>query len=158
MKKILRKTLVEAGMSAYERKLTYEKIYETIYDKEEDSFVEEIIIFDYVILFDYDKEVDDEVEEDEVYKDPLDSVEILRIEKYDVIELLTSYGIDFEKSTSESVYFEVDGKEYRLSTHKRPAYQDESGIWHEWDYENQIICENEIEMYKEIKNILEVLK
>src|SRR5690554_5049609 len=154
MKKILRENLIKAGMSAYERKLTYEKIYETIYDKEEDSFVEEIIIFDYVILLDYDKEVDDEVEEDEVYKDPLDSVEILRIEKYDVIELLTSYGIEFEKSTSESIYFELDGKEYRLSTHKRPAYQ-ERGIWYEWDYENQIICKNEIEMYKEIKNILE---
>ena len=57
-KELLKEQLIKAGMSSYERKLTYEEMYKTIYDKEY-SFVEEIIIFDWVILFSYDKEVDD---------------------------------------------------------------------------------------------------
>jgi len=153
-KELLKETLIKAGMSAYERKLTYEEMYKTIYDKEY-SFVEEIIIFDWVILFSYDKEVDVDLEEE----DPLDYVEILKIEKYDVAELLTSNGIDFEQSTiSESVYFTFNGETYRVSTHRRPAYMDASGIWHEWDEDSDmkfILCENEIEMYKEIEKIIE---
>jgi hypothetical protein len=129
-------------------------MYKTIYDKEY-SFVEEIIIFDYVILFSYD--VDGDVEEEET--DPLDYVEILKIEKYDIVKLLTSKGIDFEQSTiSESVYFTFNGENYRVSTHKRPAYMDASGIWHEWEDDCNmkfILCENEIEMYKEIEKIIE---
>ena len=152
-KELLKETLIKAGMSAYERKLTYEEMYKTIYDKEY-SFVEEIIIFDWVILFGYDKEVDDDVE-----VDPLDFVEIYKIEKYDVIELLTSNGIAFDQSTtSESVYFEFNNKSYRVSTHKRPAYMDAGGVWHRWeDYsgEKSILCENEIAMYKEIEKIIE---
>lgn len=152
-KELLKENLVKAGMSSYERKLTYEEMYKTIYDKEY-SFVEEIIIFDYVILFGYDKEVDDDVE-----ADPLDYVEIYSIEKYDVVELLTSNGIEFEQSTiSESVYFTFNGETYRVSTHKRPAYMDTSGIWHEWEDDGNmkfILCENEIEMYKEIEKIIE---
>lgn len=151
-KELLKQQLIEAGMSAYERKLTYEEMYKTIYDKDY-SFVEEIIIFDYVILFSYDKEVDDDVE-----TDPLDYVEIYRIEKYDVIELLTSNGIEFDQSnSSESVYFEFNNKSYRVSTHKRPAYMDASGIWHQWEDDGNmkfILCENEIEMYKKIEKII----
>ena len=153
-KALLKQQLIEAGMSAYERKLTYEEMYKTIYEKDY-SFVEEIIIFDWAILFSYDKVVDD-VEEEET--DPLDYVEILKIEKYDVAELLTSNGIDFEQSTiSESVYFTFNGENYRVSTHKRPAYMDASGIWHEWDEDSDmkfILCKNEIEMYKEIEKII----
>ncbi len=153
-KELLKENLIKAGMSAYERKLTYEEMYKTIYDKEY-SFVEEIIIFDYVILFSYDKEVDD-MEED---TDPLDYVEILKIEKYDIVKLLTSKGIDFEQSTiSESVYFTFNGENYRVSTHKRPAYMDDGGVWHEWEDDCNmkfILCENEIEMYKEIEKIIE---
>jgi hypothetical protein len=150
-KELLKQQLIEAGMSAYERKLTYEEMYKTIYAKDY-SFVEEIIIFDWVILFSYDKETDD------VEVDPLDYVEILNIEKYDVVELLTSNGIEFEQSTiSESVYFEFNGKSYRVSTHKRPAFMDSGGVWHEWDEysdEKSILCENEIAMYKEIEKII----
>ena len=153
-KELLKEQLIDAGMSAYERKLTYEEMYETIFAKDY-SFVEEIIIFDWLILFSYDK-VDD-VEEEEA--DPLDHVEILKIEKYDVVELLTSNGIAFEQSMiSESVYFTFNGETYRVSTHKRPAYMDASGIWHEWEDDGNmkfILCENEIEMYKKIKNIIE---
>ena len=153
-KELLKQQLIDAGMSAYERKLTYEEMYETIFAKDY-SFVEEIIIFDWLILFSYDK-VDD-VEEEEA--DPLDHVEILKIEKYDVVELLTSNGIEFEQSTiSESVYFEFNNKSYRVSTHKRPAYMDAGGVWHEWDEDSDmkfILCENEIEMYKEIEKIIE---
>jgi hypothetical protein len=152
-KELLKQQLIDAGMSAYERKLTYEEMYETIFAKDY-SFAEEIIIFDWLILFGYDKEVDDDVE-----ADPLDYVEIYRIEKYDVIKLLTSNGIDFEQSTSsESVYFTFNGETYRVSTHKRPAYMDASGIWHEWEdggNMKSILCENEIEMYKEIEKIIE---
>jgi hypothetical protein len=153
-KELLKETLIKAGMSAYERKLTYEEMYETIYAKDY-SFVEEIIIFDYVILFSYD--VDGDAEEEEA--DPLDYVEILKIEKYDVAELLTSNGIDFEQSTiSESVYFTFNGNSYRVSTHKRPAYMDAGGVWHQWDEDSDvesILCKNEIEMYKEIEKIIE---
>src|SRR5690606_38584720 len=118
-KESLKEQLIKAGMSAYERKLTYEEMYKTIYDKEY-SFVEEIIIFDYVLLISYDKDVDNDVEEEET--DPLEYVEILKIKKYDVVELLTSNGIDFEQSTSsESVYFKFNNNTYRVSTHKRPA-------------------------------------
>ena len=152
-KELLKEQLIEAGMSAYERKLTYEEMYKTIYEKDY-SFVEEIIIFDWAILFSYDKEVDD-MEED---IDPLENVEILKIEKYDIVELLTSNGIEFEQSTiSESVYFTFNGNSYRVSTHKRPAYMDTSGIWHEWDEDSDmkfILCKNEIEMYKEIEKII----
>ena len=152
-KELLKQQLIDAGMSAYERKLTYEEMHKIIYDKDY-SFVEEIIIFDWAILFSYDKEVDD-MEED---IDPLDYVEILKIEKYDVAELLTSNGIEFEQSTiSESVYFTFNGNSYRVSTHKRPAYMDASGIWHEWDEDGNvesILCKNEIEMYKEIEKII----
>jgi hypothetical protein len=162
-KELLKQQLIEAGMSAYERKVTYEEIYETIFSKDYSFEEEEIIIFDWLIRFSYDK-VDD-VEEEEVdplghvvEADPLDHVEILSIEKYDVAELLTSNGIDFERSTiSESVYFEFNGKSYRVSTHKRPAYMDAGGVWHEWDeYSNEksILCENEIAMYKEIEKII----
>ena len=153
-KELLKEQLIEVGMSAYERKLTYEEMYKTIYAKDY-SFVEEIIIFDYVIQFAYDKiEVDDEEE-----VDPLDFVEIYKIEKYDIVELLTSNGIEFEQSSiSESVYFTFNGISYRVSTHKRPAYMDASGIWHDWDEDSNvkfIHCENEIEMYKEIEKIIE---
>lgn len=152
-KELLKQQLIDAGMSAYERKLTYEEMYETIFTKDY-SFVEEIIIFDWSILFSYDKEVDDDVE-----ADPLDRVEILKIEKYDVVELLKSNGIDFEQSTSsESVYFEFNNKSYRVSTHKRPAYMDAGGVWHDWEEDSDmkfILCENEIEMYKEIEKIIE---
>ena len=156
-KESLKEQLIKAGMSAYERKLTYEEMYKIIYDKDY-SFVEEIIIFDWAILFSYDKEVDD-MEED---TDPLDYVEILKIEKYDVAELLTSNGIDFEQSTiSESVYFTFNGNSYRVSTHKRPAYMDVGGVWHQWDEDSDvesILCRNEIEMYKEIEKIIETAK
>ncbi len=152
-KESLKEQLIKAGMSSYERKLTYLEMYKTIYDKDY-SFVEEIIIFDYVILFSYDV---DDVEEEEA--DPLDYVEILRIEKYDVVELLKSNGIDFEQSTtSESVYFKFNGNSYRVSTHKRPAYMDAGGVWHQWDEDSNvesILCENEIAMYKEIEKIIE---
>lgn len=152
-KELLKQQLIDAGMSAYERKLTYEEMYKIIYDKDY-SFVEEIIIFDWAILFSYDKEVDD-MEED---IDPLDYVEILKIEKYDVAELLTSNGIEFEQSTiSESVYFTFNGNSYRVSTHKRPAYMDAGGVWHQWDEDSDvesILCKNEIEMYKEIEKII----
>ena len=152
-KELLKQQLIDAGMSAYERKLTYEEMYKTIYDKEY-SFVEEIIIFDWVILFSYDKEVDVDLEEE----DPLDYVEILKIDKYDIVELLTSKGIDFEQSTiSESVYFKFNGNSYRVSTHKRPAYMDAGGVWHQWDEDSNvesILCKNEIEMYKEIEKII----
>ena len=158
-KELLKETLIKAGMSAYERKLTYEEIYKTIYDKEY-SFVEEIIIFDYVLLISYDKDVDNDVEEEET--DPLDYVEILKIAKYDVVKLLTSKGIDFEQSTiSESVYFTFNGENYRVSTHKRPAYMDDGGVWHEWEDDCNmkfILCENEIEMYKEIEKIIETVE
>lgn len=161
-KELLKQQLIEAGMSAYERKLTYEEMYEIIFAKDY-SFVEEIIIFDWLIMFSYDK-VDD-VEEEEVdplshveEADPLDHVEILKIEKYDVVELLKSNGIDFERSTiSESVYFKFNGISYRVSTHKRPAYMDAGGVWHQWDEfggEKSILCKNEIEMYKEIEKII----
>jgi hypothetical protein len=149
-KELLKQHLIDAGMSAYERKLTYEEMYETIFAKDY-SFVEEIIIFDWLILFSYDKEDDAEV-------DPLDNVEILKIEKYDIVELLTSKGIDFEQSTiSESVYFKINDISYRVSTHKRPAYMDAGGVWHQWDEDSDmkfILCENEIEMYKEIEKII----
>lgn len=162
-KELLKKQLIEAGMSAYERKVTYEEIYETIFSKDYSFEEEEIIVFDWLIRFSYDK-VDD-VEEEEVdlldhvvEADPLDHVEILSIEKYDIVELLTSNGIEFERSTiSESVYFKFNGESYRVSTHKRPAYMDDSGIWHDWDEfggEKSIICENEIAMYKEIEKII----
>ncbi len=154
-KALLKQQLIEAGMSSYERKLTYEEMYKIIYDKDY-SFVEEIIIFDWVILFSYDKDVDGDVEEEET--DPLDYVEILKIEKYDVVELLTSNGIEFEQSTiSESVYFTFNGNSYRVSTHKRPAYMDAGGVWHQWDEDSNvesILCKNEIEMYKEIEKII----
>ena len=32
---------------------------------------------------------------------------------------------------SDSLYFEIDGKEYRLSDHKRPAVEDASGVFQE---------------------------
>ena len=150
-KELLKQQLIDAGMSAYERKLTYEEMYEIIFANDY-SFVEEIIIFDWLILFSYDKEDDAEV-------DPLDNVEILKIEKYDIVELLTSKGIDFEQSTiSESVYFKFNGNSYRVSTHKRPAYMDAGGVWHQWDEDSNvesILCKNEIEMYKEIEKIIE---
>lgn len=153
-KELLKEQLIEAGMSAYERKVTYEEIYETIFAKDYSFEEEEIIIFDWLIRFSYDK--DDDVEEEEV--DPLDHVEILKIEKYDVVDLLTSRGIEFERSTiSESVYFKFNDVSYRVSTHKRPAYMDASGVWHEWDEfggEKSILCENEIEMYKKIEKII----
>ena len=151
-KELLKQQLIDAGMSAYERKLTYEEMYETIFAKDY-SFVEEIIIFDWLIRFSYDKETDD------LEADPLENVEILKIEKYDIVELLTSNGIEFEQSTiSESIYFTFNGETYRVSTHKRPAYMDASGIWHEWEDDCNmkfILCENEIEMYKEIEKIIE---
>ena len=150
-KELLKQQLIDAGMSAYERKLTYEEMYETIFAKDY-SFVEEIIIFDWLIRFSYDKETDD------LEADPLENVEILKIEKYDIVELLTSNGIEFDQSTiSESVYFTFNGENYRVSTHKRPAYMDASGIWHDWNEDSDmkfILCENEIEMYKEIEKIL----
>ena len=149
-KELLKQQLIEAGMSAYERKLTYEKMYEIIFAKDY-SFVDEIIIFDWLIRFSYDYN-------DDVETDLLENVEILKIEKYDIVKLLTSKGIDFEQSTiSESVYFTFNGENYRVSTHKRPAYMDDSGIWHDWEDDcnmNFILCENEIEMYKEIEKII----
>ena len=75
------------------------------------DFVEEIIIFDYVILFGYDKEVDDDVE-----ADPLNYVEILKIEKIRCCRVINIKWIDFEQSTSsESVYFEFNNISYRVS-------------------------------------------
>lgn len=153
-KELLKQQLIEAGMSAYERKLTYEEIYETIFAKDY-SFVDEIIIFDWLIRFSYDYN-------DDVETDPLDSVEILKIEKYDIVKLLTSKGIDFEQSTSsESVYFKFNNNTYRVSTHKRPAYMDAGGVWHQWNEDSDekfIICENEIAMYKEIEKIIETVE
>ena len=152
-KELLKQQLIEAGMSAYERKLTYEEMYKTIFAKDY-SFEEEIIIiFDWLIRFSYDKK-----DEDDVEADPLENVEILKIEKYDIVELLTSNGIEFEQSTiSESVYFTFNGNSYRVSTHKRPAYMDVGGVWHQWDEDSNvesILCENEIAMYKEIEKII----
>lgn len=149
-KALLKQQLMDAGMSAYERKLTYEKMYETIFVKDY-SFEDEIIIFDWLIRFSYDYN-------DDVETDPLENVEILKIEKYDIVKLLTSKGIDFEQSTmSESVYFTFNGKNYRVSTHKRPAYMDAGGVWHDWKDDGNmkfILCENEIEMYREIEKII----
>ena len=151
-KESLKEQLIEAGMSAYERKLTYEEMYKIIFDKDY-SFVEEIIIFDWLIWFSYEKKDDD------VEADLLDNVEILKIEKYDIVKLLTSKGIDFEQSSiSESIYFTYNGETYRVSTHKRPAYMDVGGVWHQWEDDSNtkfIHCENEIIMYKKIEKIIE---
>lgn len=148
--------LKNAGMSAYERKCVYEDIKEIAWEKQDDHyyFVETIISTNHEITFSYDHE---SVGDDYCDYDALDFVEILGVVKYDYEKLLKNAGIDYQTSNgSPSIYFELDGKTYRISNHKRPAYQDESENWHEWNDEDiEIICENEIEMYHEIKAIIE---
>src|SRR5690606_127174 len=69
-------------------------------------------------------------------------------------KLLTSYNIPFEKSNrSESIYFTLDGEEYRVSTHKRPPVVDGFAVY-EHEYDNEIIVSNEVEMYKEVEKLL----
>ena len=147
--------LVESGMLSYARKCTYEKIAEIINDRNEidNYFVETIIEGEYEITFIYDNDSDPYFEECESM---LDYVNIIEVKTYDIEKLLKENNIEYEKSNrSESIYFKHDNKEYRFSTHKRPSYE-HNGVWHEHDYDNEIICKNEKEMYLAIQNILEV--
>lgn len=58
-------------------------------------------------------------------------------------EALINAGYIVEKSkASASLYVKVDGKEIRISDHKRPAYDSGGGIYEEHDYAGEIITED----------------
>ena len=146
--------LINAAISPFERKCVYDEI-KNIIEKNDHLyyFTETFILFNKEITFIYDNENDQYFEECD---SALDYVTIYDVKVYDIEKLLNEHNIEFQKSTiSESIYFKHNEKEYRLSAHKRPAYE-HNGVWYDHDYENEIICKDEKEMYITIKNILEV--
>ncbi len=78
------------------------------------------------------------------------------INEYDYLELLENANLEFSSSNvSETVYFELNGIKFRVSTHKRPSVYDEMGNFSfDYKYENEKICENEVDMYFFIKDLL----
>ena len=83
--------------------------------------------------------------------DPLDSEDELiinNIDEYDVEQLLKDNNIEYEKSTI-SIY--LKNGNYRISDHKRPNYE-ANGVYHEHKYDEDIVLENEIDIYEYIEN------
>lgn len=139
------------NIHGYTKKIIYDEIYDVAAKYLVDGVEEhedKIVVFNYEIDFAVFSSFDEETEEYDVI------VEIYDIKEYDVGKLLTSYNIPFEKSNrSESIYFTLDGEEYRVSTHKRPPVVDGFAVY-EHEYDNEIIVSNEVEMYKEVEKLL----
>jgi|SRR5690625_322817 len=69
-------------------------------------------------------------------------------------EALENKGYKVEKSAAScSLYVKIGDKEVRISDHERPSYQDESGIWHEWDYENNIVEESKKVTKEQLRSV-----
>ena len=145
--------LKEAGMLSFARKCVYEEIQSVIEKNNHlNYFTETFGLFNKEITFIYDNESDPDLENCD---SELDYVEIYDVKVFDIEKLLKDNNINYQKSNrSESVYFHFNGNEYRISTHKRPAYEDAGGVWHEWEYTKEYICENEKDMYETIEFIL----
>lgn len=146
--------LKDAGLTSYERKCVYEAMIEIIGKKQENYFTEKLVVFNAEISFAFDaSNVNDWG--DMNYDEWLNFVSIYDVKKYDIEALLEKASIEYDSSgVSESVYFTLNGKEYRVSTHKRPAYADATGLYHDHTYENEIICKNEIDMYNAVEKII----
>ena len=102
----------------------------------------------------FNNEVSFIVTQNDYEADDLYSFEITSVEIFDVEKLLNDHNISFAKSNiTESVYFTLNKKEYRVSTHKRPAVET-SGVYHNHNYENEFIYDNEIDMYDSVKRLI----
>ena len=114
--------------------------------EEGDTFFGDVTLFNNEVSFIV---IQNNYEADDLYSFEITSVEIFDIEK-----LLNDHNISFAKSNiTESVYFTLNKKEYRVSTHKRPAVET-SGVYHNHNYENEFICDNEIDMYDVVKRLI----
>jgi len=153
--------LTEKGVNSFARKCIYKTIQKEInnIEKLQDSD-EKLIIGETGTILVHNCEVDFEITEfhwDEETGILKIDYKITDVEVYDSEQLLEEAGIDFETSLgSESLYFKLNNKEYRVSTHKRPAIVEDL-LDYEHDYENETICKNEKEMYFAIKEFLEIL-
>lgn len=139
------------------QKLVEEAVYEYIeynlehfeYDGyETEKHFASVIVFNYIVSFEYTKEYvyDEEYEEYEI----IENVEIGSIKEYDIDQLLKSLNVPYEQSkASESIY--LNNGNTRLSTHKRPGYE-LHGSYETHHYEEEIIFDNEVEMYLWIRD------
>ncbi len=156
-KAINKKKLIEVGCSSFTRRCIYEEISKRLEDYLNDFLYETIVVFNKEITFMYSLSSADvgDIDTDGLESlDKLDYVEIVEIKCYDLEKLFKEHNVEFEKSEiSESVYFEIAGKEYRVSTHRRPDFE-HNGLYYSHEYENEIICGDEVEMYKEIEKLL----
>ena len=123
--------MAAAGMSRVQIKMALEKAIDKLIGNDYIEFT--ILDFNFEIDFKYipsESKLNEETEEFEETKES--SLVIEKVTEYNLKKLLESYGIKVEKSgISDSLYFEIDGKEYRLSDHKRPAVEDASGVFQE---------------------------
>jgi len=71
-----------------------------------------------------------------------------------LFEALENSGYKVEQSSAScSLYVKINDKEIRISDHERPSYQDESGIWHEWSYDNSIVSESRKITKKQLEEV-----
>jgi hypothetical protein len=149
------KVFAENNVRGFEKKTIIDKIYEDGLDKLRDGETEysnKIVVFDNEI--DYTLEAIDIYDEDGEYDTTDYKLTINSFKKYDIEKLLKDNNIKFESSNqSESIYFTLNGEEYRVSTHKRPAVVDGFATY-EHSYENEIIAKDEIDMYKKVEQLL----
>ena len=141
--------MAEAGMSRVQIKMALEKAIDKLIGNDYIEFT--ILDFNFEIDFKYipsESKLNEETGEFEETKES--SLVIEKVTEYNPKKLLESYGIKVEKSgISDSLYFEIDGKEYRLSDHKRPAVEDASGVFQEHEDDDfNIIKEDSKAMFK----------
>lgn len=149
-----KEVLKEAGLTPYERKCIYDTIMDTIGNGENSELDLEIIEFNVKVRFDH--MIDHDFDWDDEELDPADNeyIVITSVEIFDTNKLLQEAGIEYENSAGGSFYFKFAGEEYRVSDHKRPAYQDTGGAWHDHEYANNYVCGNQIEVYETVEMLL----
>ena len=151
------KTVNFNELEKFTRSCITNELIKDIYKQDPCSEKEEvegtIILFNYKIDYEYTQCFDEEANE---FNHKTEYI----IKEYDIEELLKQAKIEFKTSSiSESVYINLKNKRYRFSTHDRPSIYDEFGNYlydHECEYDNNIICNNEVEMYKKIKQLLKI--
>ena len=102
----------------------------------------------YIVDYEYTSWID---EEEEVVENSIK----YDIEKLEIDELFKLANVKFEKSnTSPSIYFTFKGEKYRISDHDKPLTSD----GYDWamEYDKHIVCSGEVEIYKKVKEILNV--
>jgi len=69
-------------------------------------------------------------------------------------ESLFELGYSVMKSdASSSIYVQMEGKEIRISDHKRPAYDSGSGVMEDHEYDMEIISEDRLIKAKDLENL-----